>query len=125
MGRKGILLKALPASGVALIEGDQDPGQGVQGQGVAAGDLEAVFLFDITGEQPGPWQLVVSSGKCLAIPEMHEAPTVTIHTTSQTLLDIFRQRLDARRAIAKGELKVSGDRRLFMRFGRLFPPPAG
>jgi multimeric flavodoxin WrbA len=92
---------------------------------VAAGDLNAVFLFEVSGEQSLYWHLVVNEGNCKAFPEFHSAPDVTIHTTAQTLLDIFRQRIDARRSIAKGDLKVSGDRRLFMRFGRLFPPPAG
>ncbi|MCP4602324.1 MAG: hypothetical protein GY847_17710 [Proteobacteria bacterium] len=90
-----------------------------------AGDMAAVFLFDLDGDQPGPWQLAISNGKCHAVAATHDNPSVTIRTSSETLLDIFIRRKDPRRAISRGELRLEGDKKLFARFERLFPPPSG
>lgn len=89
----------------------------------SAGDLEAVFCFDLDGKQPGKWYLVVSNGKCYYT-KAYNTPTVSVHTSSEILLDIILQRTDPRRAIASGNLKITGSKSLFARFGRLFPPPS-
>ncbi|MCP4601506.1 MAG: hypothetical protein GY847_13490 [Proteobacteria bacterium] len=86
-----------------------------------AGDLEAVFLFDLKGSQPGPWHLVISKGTCHAFAKTHDNPTVTMNASSETFLDIIFQRVDPRRALAQGNLKVTGEKSLFSRFRRLFP----
>ncbi len=89
----------------------------------AAGDLEAVFLFEITGYQPGTWQIVVSEGTCQIIAAPHEQPDVTICAPSEVFLDVVLGRIDPRRALAKGQLEIRGNIPLFARFGRLFLLP--
>lgn len=86
--------------------------------------LEAVILFDFDGGQPGQWHLVVSKQRCKAFAGMHDSPTTSIRTSSETFVDIMLQRADPRKAISQGKLKVTGDKELFARFGRLFPPPS-
>ena len=86
--------------------------------------LEAVILFDLDGRQPGQWHLVVSNGICEAVAGSHDSPTTKVHTNSETFVDIMLQRIDPKQAFMQGKLKVSGDKELFARFGRLFPPPS-
>jgi multimeric flavodoxin WrbA len=89
-----------------------------------AGDLTAVFNFHITDNLNGKWHLNVEGGRCEAVEGLHDAPDVTLTTTLNTLMNIFRLRLDARTAISKGDLLVEGNHRLLARFGRLFPNPS-
>jgi multimeric flavodoxin WrbA len=87
-------------------------------------DLEAVFQFEFSGQQPGPWQLAISKGKCQASAKRHSSPNVTIHVKSELFFDIVRLRENIRRLLANGQFKIEGDRRLFSLFMRLFRPPA-
>ncbi|MDJ0766385.1 MAG: NAD(P)H-dependent oxidoreductase [Myxococcota bacterium] len=86
----------------------------------AAADLAAVVLFDLTGNQAGKWHFVIANGTCRAIQDGHNNPTLTIKATSEILLDIIRGRSDPRTMMAKGDLNITGDTRLAMRFNRLF-----
>ncbi len=89
----------------------------------AASDLEVVFQFELDGKQPGIWHVEISNKTCCVHANAHPSPTITISTSSETFLDIILQRDDPRRIIAKGRLKFEGNKSLFARFGRLFPPP--
>ena len=91
---------------------------------VAAGDLEAVILFDFRDEDADNWHLTIDKGRCAASEGTHPSPTLTLETTEEILVEIILQRLDARTALARGDLKATGSKSLLGRFQRIFPPPS-
>lgn len=92
---------------------------------VVGKDVEAVFLFEVTGAQAGCWTLDVSGGACRVTAKRHPSPSVAIRASSDTLIGIIWQEIDPRRAISTGALEITGDLGLFARFARLFPPSSG
>ena len=91
---------------------------------VAAGDLEAVILFDLRDEEADNWHLTIDKGRCAASEGTHPSPTLTLETTEEILVEIILQRLDARTALARGDMKATGSKSLLGRFQRIFPPPS-
>ena len=91
---------------------------------VAAGDLEAVILFDFQGNDADNWYLTIDEGRCVASGGTHPSPTLTLETTEKILVEIIMQRLDARTALAHGDMKATGSSKLLGRFQRIFPPPS-
>jgi multimeric flavodoxin WrbA/putative sterol carrier protein len=84
-------------------------------------NLDILFSFTDIG-----WQctLHVDHGTC----ECREgapaaAPALTITTTTTTWAALFTGGLDVRQAVLQREIVLAGDRSLFLRFHRLFPPP--
>ncbi len=90
----------------------------------AADGLEAVIQLAFGGEEAAGWQLVIGEGHCRALIGRHEAPTTTIALDRETLVRIILQEEDPRQLYGQGKIAVSGDKSLFTRFGRLFPPPS-
>ncbi|HIP97427.1 MAG TPA: hypothetical protein EYH32_09475 [Anaerolineae bacterium] len=86
----------------------------------AAGDLQAVVQFDVSGAEPGQYYLRIAEGKCAAFEGVHPEPTLTIHTPSEVWLAISRGELDGAQAMMSGQYTVEGDLGLLMRFNRLF-----
>jgi len=87
----------------------------------AAQNVNATFAFQLDGLQPSYWTLSISNGKCVVSDRLLENPSVMIHTTSEILIEVVRQRLDIRKVLANKTMRVTGDKRLFMQFGKLFP----
>ena len=102
----------------------------------AAGDLEAVVQFRVTGEEPGDYYLRIADGECRAYEGVHPSPTLTIHTPSEVWVAIARGELDGAQAMLEGKYHIEGDLGLLMRFDEIFssagkpleksaaPPPA-
>jgi putative sterol carrier protein/putative NADPH-quinone reductase len=86
----------------------------------AAPQLKAVIQFDVTGEQPGHWFLVIDDGTCTFNEGRHSSPTLTIKTPSEVWLSISNKELDGREALMQGKYAVEGDINLLMRMGSLF-----
>jgi len=86
----------------------------------AAGDLEAVFQFEIPDEDPGHYFLKIGEGVCGAYEGVHASPTLTIHAPAQIWLDVCSGKLDGTAAYMSGQYRVSGDLSMLMRFGSLF-----
>lgn len=83
-------------------------------------NLEAVFVFELGGDQPGTWSVEIHNGICRVESKHHEKPNVTIKTTSNVLNRILTGSLDIRFAMGSGRLLVEGDKSLFKMFGRIF-----
>jgi len=86
----------------------------------AAGDLEAVIQFDVSGQEPGQYYLRIADGQCIAYEGTHPEPTLTIHTPSEVWLAISRGELDGAQAMIQGKYTVDGDLGLLVRFSKLF-----
>jgi multimeric flavodoxin WrbA/putative sterol carrier protein len=86
----------------------------------AAGDLKAIFQFEVTGKQPGDWFLSIENGKCIYQEGKANAPNLTIKTPSQVWLAVANKEMDGQQAFMEGKYTVTGDMTLLMRMKTLF-----
>lgn len=87
----------------------------------AAGDIEAVFQWVLTGERASAHFVEVKAGSARAGAGTHPAPTVTIEMTADDYLLMINGELNGARAFATGRGKLRGPVRLAMRMQRIFP----
>jgi len=85
-----------------------------------AGDMKAVVQFEVEGEEPGAYYLLIADGRCAAYEGKHPDPTLTIRTPAEVWLAIARGDLDGAQAMMEGRYTVDGDLSLLMQFNRLF-----
>ena len=90
----------------------------------AAGKLNAVYLFDISGSGGGKWTLQIQDGKCELKPGLVGTPSVTIAISDQDWLAIHKGSLNSQMAFMMGKLRVAGDMGLAMKLQSIFPGPA-
>lgn len=90
----------------------------------AAGNLKAIYIFDISGPDGGKWTLEIDTGKC----DLKQGPcnnaSVTISISDQDWLAIHKGKLNSQMAFMMGKLRVSGDMGLAMKLQSIFPGPA-
>ncbi len=86
----------------------------------AAGDLKAVYQFEITGPEEFIAHLVIADGKCVFQEGPHEKPGVAIKSPADVWLSISRGELDGQGAFMSGRYKVEGNIALLMRLKDLF-----
>lgn len=71
-----------------------------------------------------PCALHVEQGSCTCLEGVQAAaPALSITTTTTTWAALFTGGLDVRQALLQREIVLQGDRSLFLRLHRLFPPP--
>ena len=86
----------------------------------AAQGLDAVFQFDITGDEGGMWNVNIKDGVCEVQEGTHDAPTVTFTLSAEDWLAMFNKELNPVQAFMSGQLKVNGDIMLAQRIPELF-----
>jgi len=89
----------------------------------AAGNLNATYLFDISGQHGGKWTLNIKDGKCELNNGGVNTPTVTIAISDQDWLAIHKGKLNSQMAFMMGRLRVGGDMSLAMKLQSMFPGP--
>ncbi|MCF8083322.1 MAG: SCP2 sterol-binding domain-containing protein [Deltaproteobacteria bacterium] len=87
----------------------------------AAQGLDAVFQFDITGENGGKWNVIVKDGTCEVKEGTHESPAVTLTMSGDTWLGMVNKEVNGMQAFMSGQLKAAGDIMLAQRIEQLFP----
>lgn len=87
----------------------------------AAGDLEAVFQWVLTGERERAHFAEIRGGQAQVAEGVHPTPTLTIEMTSDDYLAMINGELNGARAFATGRGKLRGPVRLAMKMQRLFP----
>jgi len=86
----------------------------------AAQGLDAVFQFDITGNEGGMWNVSVKDGVCEVQEGTHVSPTVTLTLSAEDWLAMVNKELNPMQAFMSGQLRVSGDMMLAQRIPELF-----
>ena len=86
----------------------------------AAAGVDAVFQFDISGDEAGQYHLVVKEQKCQISEGTHSSPNVTFSMASTDFVDMMTGKLSGQAAFFSGKLRVSGDLMLAQRLGSLF-----
>lgn len=84
----------------------------------AAGDLEAIFGYNIGGEQ---WHVKVANGECEIEQGPHEDADVTLTMEPDTFRDIMKGEKDGMQAFMAGELQADGDMMLAPQLEQIFP----
>jgi nitrite reductase/ring-hydroxylating ferredoxin subunit/putative sterol carrier protein len=87
----------------------------------AAGDLEAVFQWVLTGDQTLAHFAEIKDGTIQLVSGTHEKPTVTIEMSAADYLLMINGELNGARAFSTGRGKLRGPVRLAMKMQRLFP----
>ncbi len=86
----------------------------------AAQGLNAVFQFEITGDEGGNWNIVINDGTCEIAEGVHDAPTVTLTMSAETWLGMINKEINGMQAFMGGQLKAAGDIMLAQRVEQLF-----
>jgi len=86
----------------------------------ASKGLDAVFQFDITGEDGGNWNVAVKGEGCRVQEGKAPSPTVTLTMSSDTWLAMVNKEINGIQAFMSGKLKLNGDMLLAQRIPDLF-----
>ena len=86
----------------------------------AAGDMKAVYFFDVTGEGGGSYAITVANRQCTVEKAKPEKPDLTITIAAPDMMAITTGELDPMAAFMTGKLKIDGDISLAMKMGDLF-----
>lgn len=89
-------------------------------QADAAGDLDAVLQFNMTGEKSGEFYAVIKDGTCATEEGKADNPTTTFTVDGQDWLDLTAGKADGMSLFMQGKLSVEGDMGLAMRLQSLF-----
>jgi NAD(P)-dependent dehydrogenase (short-subunit alcohol dehydrogenase family)/acyl dehydratase/putative sterol carrier protein len=75
----------------------------------AAGGVDVVFQFVISGSGGGEWHCVIKDGTCKVKAGAHEKPGCTLKMTDQDFLNMMNGLLPPMQAYTSGKLKIEGD----------------
>ena len=86
----------------------------------AAGGLEVVYQFDITGDGGGQWYAAIKDGELRLLPGRHESPSATVTSKAQDYLAVANGKVNEVMAFATGKVRVSGNIGLAMKLNKIF-----
>ena len=84
-----------------------------------AAGLDAVYAFDLSGDDGGEYHIVLHDGKGKAGPGAPENPKITISMAADDFVDLATGKLDGTAAFMSGKLKVKGDMGLAMKLQKV------
>lgn len=77
--------------------------------------VNAVYQFDLTGDDGGVFHVKVDDGKPDLVEAAHDAPNITITMAAADFASMLDGKLNATSAFMAGKLKVKGDMSLAMK----------
>ena len=86
----------------------------------AAEDLEAIYQFEVTGDENLVAHLRISKGVCTYQEGPADKPSLIIKTPADVWLKISRGELSGQQAFLEGRYKVEGDMSLLLKMNHLF-----
>lgn len=86
----------------------------------AAKGVDAVFQFEIGGEDGGSWFIVIKDGSCKIEEGTHVSPTVTMTMSDETWIKMSNKELSGMKAFMTGKLKIKGNMMVGQRLDSLF-----
>ena len=91
-----------------------------QFQADKAGDMNAVILFDLSGEGGGQWSVKIAAGACEVVQGAADNPKSTVRMDAGDYHDMVTGKLNPMMAFMSGKVKVEGDLNTVMKFQQLF-----
>ena len=86
----------------------------------AAGNLQAIYQFEVTGDENFTAHLTIADSKCFYHDGPAEKPHLVIKTPAEIWLKISRGELNGQKAFMEGKYKVEGDMTLLLKLKSLF-----
>jgi len=83
--------------------------------------VDAVFQFDLTGDNGDKFWIHVHDGAFDSGDGEHDAPTLTLNAAADDFIKVVNGEMAAMNAFMMGKLKVKGDMGLAMKFQQIFP----
>lgn len=77
--------------------------------------LDAVILFDLSGDDGGKWTLTLADGEAKVEQGETAPPAMTLSMSAQDFVAMVNGELNATAAFMQGKLRVAGDMSLAMR----------
>jgi putative sterol carrier protein len=87
----------------------------------AAEDLDAVYQFDLRGNQGGQYHLLVKNGTCVVKDGTHDDPHVTLSMAGEDCIRVLNGQLSGMTMAMSGRMQITGDIGLAMQLKSLFP----
>lgn len=87
----------------------------------AAEGLDAVYQFDLSGEQGGQYYVLIHEGSCRVTRGSHADPHVTLSLSGEDCIRVLNGQLKGTAVAMSGRLRISGDMGLALQLGSLFP----
>jgi 3-hydroxy-3-methylglutaryl CoA synthase/NAD(P)-dependent dehydrogenase (short-subunit alcohol dehydrogenase family)/putative sterol carrier protein len=78
-------------------------------QAQAAGGVDVVFQFNVSGAGGGDWHVTVRDKTCAVEAGVHSKPTTTLKMADVDFLALVAGKLPAMQAFTSGKLKIEGD----------------
>ncbi|MGB7568207.1 MAG: NAD(P)H-dependent oxidoreductase [Chitinivibrionales bacterium] len=89
---------------------------------LATAKLKAVFQFDFP-DKGLYYRLTVNKGSCSLTEEKTGSPDLRVRCSSEIWANVFMRQINVRDALANHQIELEGDKSLFSRLDRYFPPP--
>ncbi len=86
----------------------------------AAKGLNAVYQFDLSGDDGGKWAVLINNDQCEVQQGAHAAPNITISMSAKDYLDMVAGKLNGQMAFMTGKLRIAGDMGLALKLQSLF-----
>lgn len=115
--------KPRPAAAVSKFARVEDYFQSLEKRfnPAAAGDLQAVIQWVLTGDKALAYFAEIKGGSVQSVAGTHPAPTITIEMSADDYLLMINGELNGARAFSTGRGRLRGPVRLAMKMQRLFP----
>lgn len=82
--------------------------------------MNAVYQFDITGDEGGQHAVILADGDVQVQDGVHESPSITLTMTDSDFKDLITGKLNGQTAFLTGKLKIKGDMSLAMKLQSVF-----
>lgn len=86
-----------------------------------AGDIDAVFQWELLGDAGGNWHMIVKDGACELVEGKHPSPAVSQTSTAEVFLAMVNNELNPMAAFMSGKLKVKGNMLLAQKITEIWP----
>jgi multimeric flavodoxin WrbA/putative sterol carrier protein len=90
---------------------------------ITTAKLRAVLRFVFTDSHPS-YTITIDRGTALLETGEKQHYDLTVTCTTETWVDILHRTANPVKALASGAIKLTGDKDLFRKLGRFFPPPS-
>ena len=87
----------------------------------ASKGVNAIYQFELAGDQGGTWHIVVDDGSMNVNEGAHDSPTTTLKMVDTDYIAMTNGELNGQMAYMRGKLKIAGNIAMAMKMKNIFP----